>query len=339
MESVLKSIAKSSNLERVLFSPALKKLYFNMAIAAGGATQFKHVDSARNGLSFAADKADDKKSTLLFCSAHELMSGYDLMIQIAAQMLPVVVLGLRSGIPDTGEENWSYLHLRETGWIQFHTHTLQETYDHLAMAYHAFAVQKMRLPILILHSSLNHDCLGEFTPRDDLDMGNPLTGLQSSRVGKTMSFEEAFAKMKHKSEKETLRGKYMPLVGNLRELYKELDYKLPEEGFPFKGAITDKESAIISMIPTESPSDADRICRMLCYRPFSVSSMANSLKNKRKIVVVEPQPSPGSVPVFHAEIMAQLGSEYNGEIISVAYPPHVASLTTDQLDELERKLV
>ena len=337
MESVLKSIATSSNLERVLFSPSLKKLYFNMAIAAGGATQFKHVDSVRKGLSFAADKAEDKKRTLLFCSADELMGGYDLMIEIASKMLPVVVLGLRSGMPDTGEENWSYLHLRETGWIQFHTHTLQETYDHLAMAYHACAVQKMRIPIMILHSSLNHDCLGEYTPREDLDMGNPLTGLQSSRVGKTMSFEEAFAKMKHKSEKDTLSGIYKPLIGNLRDLYKEIDYQLPEDGLPLKGAIFENDTAIISLIPAKSPDDENRICRMLCYRPFSAGSMTESLKNKKKIVVVEPQPSPGSVPVFHAEIMAQLGTEYNGEIISATYPPHVTSLTTNQLDELERK--
>ena len=213
MESILKSIAKSANLDRVLFTPALKKIYFDMAVASGGATQFKHAENIRKGLSFAADKADDKKSVLLFCSAHELMNSYDQMVQIAHDMLPVVVLALRSGAPEHGEDFWSFLHLRDTGWIQFLTHTRQETYDHLALAYHMNTTRKTRVPILILHSCLKHSSLGEFTTREELDMGNPMTGLQTSRADKKMSFEEALAKMKHKEEKPSLRKSYGSIQG------------------------------------------------------------------------------------------------------------------------------
>lgn len=336
MESVLKSIAKSANLDRVLFTPALKKIYFDMAVASGGATQFKHAESARKGLSFAADKADDKKSVLLFCTAHELMSCYDLLVETAAQMLPVVVLGLRSGLPEKGEEIWSYLHLRETGWIQFLTHTLQETYDHLALAYHMNITKKTRLPILILQSSLKHKSLGEVAPREDLDMGNPLTGLQTSRADKKMSFEEAMAKMKHKEEKPSLRKSYESIVPTLREMYGVLGYTTPEQGLPYAGEIPAGNAAILSLIPPTSPDDADRVIRPLCYRPFANQGLIDALKSKKKIAVVEPAPAPGSIPTFHAEISAQLGADFTGSIQSIAFPTTVTSLDSDDLAEIEK---
>jgi hypothetical protein len=338
VESVLKSITKSANLDRVLFSPALKKIYFDMAVASGGATQFKHAENARKGLSFAADKADDKKSVLLFCAAHELMNCYDLLIEIAAQMSPVVVLALRSGLPEKGEEIWSYMHLRETGWIQFLTHTLQETYDHLALAYHMNIVKKTRLPILILQSSLKHHSLGEVVPREDLDMGNPLTGLQSSRADKKMSFEEAMAKMKHKEEKPSLRKSYESIVPTLREMYTVLGYSLPEQGLPYAGEIPASDAAILSLIPPASPDDAHRVIRPFCYRPFANQSLIVALKDKKKIAVVEPQPAPGSLPTFHAEICAQFGSDFKGVVQSVTFPTTVTSLDSDDFAEIEKRM-
>lgn len=336
MESVLKSIAKSANLDRVLFSPALKKIYFDMAVASGGATQFKHAESGRKGLSFAADKADDKKSVLLFCAAHELMHCYDQMIEIAAQMLPVVVLALRSGLPEKGDEVWSYLHLRETGWIQFLTHTLQETYDHLALAYHMNETRKTRLPLLILHSSMKHKSLGEVTFRDDLDMGNPMTGLQTSRMEKKTSFEEVMAKMKHKEEKPSLRKSYESIVPVLREMYQTLGYALPGKGLPYAGEAPNGDFVILSLIPPNSPDDADRICRPLVYRPFANDSLIDALKSKKRIAVVEPQPAPGSVSTFHAEICAQLGTSFPGTVRSVIFPAGITSLDSEELGEIER---
>ncbi|MGC9326006.1 MAG: hypothetical protein ACP5I1_00080 [Candidatus Hinthialibacter sp.] len=338
MESVLKSIATSAYLDRVLFSPALKKLYFDMAVASGGVTQFKHVDGSRKGLSFAADKADDKKSILLFCAAHELMYGYDLLIQIAAQMLPVVVLALRSGTPDYGADIWTPLHLRDVGWLQFYTHTLQEAYDHLALAYHMNAAEGIRMPVVVLHSSLSHGCLGRFTPREDLDMGNPLTGLATTRFGKKMSLEEAIAKMKRKSEKATLRKTYENIASHLRDLYATLGYETPEKGLPTAGRIPDGDKAIISLIPAHSPEDADRICRPLCYRPFAQDSLIDKLKNKKVVAVVEPRPAPGSTPVFRAEIGALLGEDFQGRILSHVFPPTVITLRGSDLDAVEEAM-
>lgn len=338
MESVLKSIAKSANLDRVLFTPALKKIYFDMAVASGGATQFKHAEGVRKGLSFAADKADDKKSVLLFCAAYELLHGYDQMIEIASKMLPVVVLALRSGIPETGEEIWSYLNLRDTGWIQFHTHTLQETYDHLALAYHMNTTRKTRLPILILHSSLRHKSLGELVPREDLDMGNPMTGLLTSRAEKKMSFEEAFAKMKHKEEKPTLRKTVGNIVPVLRDMYQTLGYTLPADGLPGAGCISKGDSAIVSLIPPDSPADADRVFRPLCYRPFTSGDWIQSLREKKKIAVVEPQPAPGSTPAFHAELTAQFGAEFHGTVQSIVFPPSITSLEAGDLERIEKSM-
>lgn len=66
MHQVLTAIAKQANLERVLFTPSLKKLYFDMAVGSGGATQFKHAESIRAALNYSAEKSADKKRALVF---------------------------------------------------------------------------------------------------------------------------------------------------------------------------------------------------------------------------------------------------------------------------------
>ncbi|RJP31747.1 MAG: hypothetical protein C4527_07140, partial [Candidatus Omnitrophota bacterium] len=184
MENVLKTITRQANLDRILFTPALKKLYFNMAVASGGLTQFKHTENSRNGLKFAADKADDNKHTLLFCAAHELIEGYAQIFEIAQKMLPVIVMAVREETPQEVDQNWSYMQLGEIGWLVFYTHTLQEIYDHLVLAYILFEVRKIPVPIMLLQSTTNIAASDSFTPIENLNLGHTLAGLQSSRAGK-----------------------------------------------------------------------------------------------------------------------------------------------------------
>lgn len=333
MENVLIAIAKQANLDRILFTPGLKKMYFEMALASGGATQFKHADTIRNGLTFIADKADDNKRVLLFCSAHELIHGYDLLLKIAADLLPVVVLAVREG---SGNENWSFTQLGGNGWMQFHTHTRQEAYDHLALAYAMFEEKQIRIPVLILHSSLKHTALGSFAVKEDLDLGNPLTGLQTSRVERKMDFEAALAAMKKKKEKPTLTGMYHELLPVLRRMYELVGYALPASGLPFRGRVTEGDTAVISLLPSaEEKEESGSPLRLLCYRPFSVEALMPWIETKKLIVIVEPNPTPGvTIPPFYAEIRGSLGSEFSGKVISICAPPGVGVL-----NERERNVI
>jgi hypothetical protein len=334
MESVLKTIAKQANLDRILFTPALKKMYFGMAVASGGATQFKHADSIRKGISFCADKADDKKHILLFCAVHELIHGYDLMIKYASEMLPIVVLATKSGAPETGSDNWSYMQLNHTGWIQFHTHTLQEVYDHLAMAYHLFEAHKVRIPILILQSSLSHNTLGSFEPHKDIDLGNPLTGLQTTRTSKKEDpFAAAFASMKKKKEPPTLSDSCVKVIPLIKQAYETFGYEVPGEGFPIGGSFQD-EPAILSMLPVDDEADQDRVTRLLCYRPWAIDSLKESLLKKNRVVVVEPSLTPGSTLPFYSEVCSVL-SDTKVKVDSVTFPASKTVLTGEDIREIE----
>ncbi|MEW6238990.1 MAG: hypothetical protein AB1656_26715 [Candidatus Omnitrophota bacterium] len=335
MENLLKFIAKQANLDRVLFTPALKKIYFDMAVASGGATQFKHADSARKGLSFIADKAGDNKHALLFCACYELIQTYDLLLQLAQQKVPAVVLALRSGVPDETAENWNYLQFNGAGWLHFHTHTLQEAYDHLALAYYLYEEKKLTLPALVLHSRLQHDSLGDFTPREELNLGNPLTGLQSARASKKMSFEDAVASMKKKKEKTTLADLYQDLPQMLREGYEALGYALPAQGLPFRGQ-GKEEAAVISLVP-ENEEGEEGFYRLLCYRPFAAESLLGELAAKKIVAAVEPKPSPGTtVPPFFAEISGALSSRFSRKIISVTVPSGMAVLAKNAVGEIKK---
>jgi hypothetical protein len=332
MDKILKSIATQANLDRILFTPAIKKLYFSMAMASGGATQFKHADSIRNGLTYAADKATDNKHVLLFCSIFELPAVYDLFIKYAETLTPVMVLALRTGTDARCLPNWALQDFGGTGWLQFHTHTNQELYDHLAMGYYLFEEKKVKIPILIVQSSPDHDDLGEFTEKENLNLGNPLTGLQSGRATKKLDFDAAIRAAKTKKDKPTLRVLYQGLETVLRDGYQELGYTLPDAGLPCLGDSGEAETAIVSFIPAHADGS---IHRLLCYRPFFVESLLARIGTKKVIAVVEPQPSPGTmIPPFYGEILGSLPLGYDGRVLSICTKSETGILSQSHIQAI-----
>lgn len=334
METVLQTIAKQANLDRILFTPALKKIYFDMAVGSGGATQFKHADTIRNGLTYAAAKASDKKRVLLFCAVHELVHSYDMMLKIAHELAPVVMLAVNEPAPDSMRDSGSFPAYGNTGWLQFHTHTLQELYDHLALAYHLIHDQKEHPPFLIFHSAVDHEDKGEFTLREDIDMGNPLTGLQTSKKTDEDPFAAALAAVENKTkEKLTLRNLLKKAAVGIRETYSEFGYSLPDEGFPILGEISKRPWAVITCLPPAgSPDD---YVRLLCRRPFAPEGLTNFLQKKKTIAVVEPQAAPGcSTPPYFAELTASLAPILKARFISIQTASHCAILSDSEQNKI-----
>lgn len=334
MESVLKTIATQANLDRVLFTPGLKKLYFDMAVASGGATQFKHAESAKSGLSYICGKAGDKKRALLFCRAHELVQAFGDMLHAAAGLVPVAVLAVEQS--SKGAETL----FRDTGWMQFHTHTLQELYDHIGMAYHLFEAEKTRVPALILHSAEKHGSLGEWQAREDIAMGSPVAALGSGRPGKTIDFEAALAAVGKKKDVPTLEGSYEKLPGALREAYALFGAEPPEGGMPFARTGGDGPCAVVSLVPPDNAERAAKkdfvFLRPLVHRPFEPGAMLESAADKAVIAVVEPRGVPGAgAPPFYAEILASLPAGFAGTVLSVTVPGGCGVLGDQHLSQIE----
>jgi hypothetical protein len=340
MENVLKTITRQANLDRILFTPALKKLYFNMAVASGGLTQFKHTENSRNGLKFAADKADDNKHTLLFCAAHELIEGYAQIFEIAQKMLPVIVMAVREETPQEVDQNWSYMQLGEIGWLVFYTHTLQEIYDHLVLAYILFEVRKIPVPIMLLQSTTNIAASDSFTPIENLNLGHTLAGLQSSRAGKEkFDFASAIKAAAEKKEKPTLRAMFEKVHPALREEYANLGYTVPEEGLPFKIDADNGDLAIVSVIPPDASLEMKECAyvRPYCYRPCDLKGILSTIADKKRIAVVEPMPAPGiTIPTFYAETCQINNYEMAQKTIPVVVPPGAGVLTQQQYDGIIR---
>lgn len=301
MDQVLAHIAHQANLERVLFTPALKKLYFDLAVSSGGANQFKHADSIRNGMTFVTDKVKDEKQALLFCATHELIHAFDLMLKTASGMIPVVMLAVRGGISVPHHENDSLIPFSHTGWAQFHTATQQELYDHLAMAFHLSAVKKTTVPMLIVHSWNPDD--KELLPRDEMDLGAPQTGFATRRNPRGLDFDAALASVGRKKEKPSIAASLKQILAPLRETYHEMGYTEKEYNLPVLGKRTSADSVIITSIPPSTPTDD--IVRFSCIRPLDSDALCETVAGATSIAVVEPEPVPGSpVPPFFAEINA-----------------------------------
>ncbi|MFH1738669.1 MAG: hypothetical protein ABIH23_06650 [bacterium] len=349
MQDLLVAIAKQAGLDRVLFTPAVKQLYFEMAVASGGVTQFKHAETTRKGLSYAADKADDKKRALLFCGYQELCSAYDQFIQIANDLLPLVILVIRDEIRGESQPNVSPLFLRDTGWIQFWTHTYQEAYDHLALGYLLHEEKKIRLPVMVVQSEMSGGGSREFSVNEELNLGNPMKGLESSRAGKTkMTFEEAFARMEKKKEPPTLPRSYEQLIPALPELYKQCGYEASESSFPVVGKIGKAKVGILSLLP--GPADIERdgykdggtkcaFLRPLCYRPLVLNDVIKELAKLDALAVVEPATTPGiPKPPFCGEVAALLPSSASTRLRSVTIPTAKAVLDEKDIARISDEL-
>ena len=347
MQNVLTAIAKQAGLDRVLFTPAVKQLYFEMAVASGGVTQFKHADTTRNGLSYAADKADDKKRALLLCSYQELFVAYDHFIRIANDLLPVVILVIREEIRGQSKPNLSPLFLRDTGWVQFWSHTYQEAYDHIALGY-LLHEEKIRLPVMVMQSAVDGGGRREFRTRDELNLGSPLKGLETSRVEKKMTFEEAFARMKQKKEPPSLPGSYQQLASALPELYAQLEYKATADSLPVIGRFQDAEAGILSLLPAPAEIERDgyegdgtkcAFVRPLCYRPLSLAETVERLARLDAAAIVEPVTTPGvPQPPFFGEIVAMMPSSSSTRLLSVTIPTAKATLDKADVIDIVRRL-
>ncbi len=335
MQSVLKAIAKQANLERILFSPGLKKLYFDLAVGAGGAAQFKHADSVRNGLASIIKDLDRERNSLLFAYTHELISAYDSMIRAASELQPVCVLAARGG-KQHAEQYWSELELRNSGWILFYTHTLQELYDHLAIAYHIFAEKKFSLPVLIVHSALQHKSTGEWQGKEGINLGAPgeTFGLKK---GGTKSFADAFAALEKKKKPPTLQGEMHKVIPALREVYQEIGYTVPETGLPYAGNFSTNDLAVITQIPADDESDLDigsfDLIRPLCIRPAAHDDLIQELAKKKTVAVIETAPPPGSIPPYYSEWCGLLRQQ-GVSIESVTVPPSLSLLSPKHLQSL-----
>jgi hypothetical protein len=342
MQDLLTAIAKQAGLDRVLFTPAVKQLYFEMAVASGAVTQFKHADSTRNGLSYAADKADDKKRALLFCAYQELFTAYDQFIQMSKDMRPVVILVLRDELGKYSLPNVSPLFLRDTGWVQFWTHTFQEAYDHLCLGYLLHEEKKIRLPVMVMQSCLDGGGARTFQVHEKLNLGSPLKGLESERAGKTkMTFEEAFARMERKKEPPSLPGSYRQLIAALPDLYKQCGYQAKEDSLPVAGKVDKANRAIISLIPApadieqngyDGPGGKCAFVRPLCYRPLAIRDVIEQVADLDALAVVEPDVTPGVLqPPFLGEIAAMIPPGSKVRLRSFTIPTERTVLTENDV--------
>ncbi|MBD3268165.1 hypothetical protein GF373_15990 [bacterium] len=335
METVLKTIAKQANLDRILFTPALKNLYFKLAVGSGGATQFKHADGVRKGLNYAAENAADQKQVLLFCAVHELAHAYDLLLRYANEMTPVMVLAVRAD--ESGSrpwKHWSLLDMGGTGWMQFHTHTLQELYDHLAIAYNLYAEKEIKIPALVIHTAYDHASAGDYNPKEELNLGSPAADWKGGGK-KKMDFDAALKAMKEKKEKPTLQKLYRTLTDPLRDIYQSLGYTLPETGLPWAGKASADDTAAITCIPAEQETDG--LYRLLCYRPMAPSALLQILSTKKQVFVIEPQPTPGvGVPPFFGAWKSRLPAGADTMVHSVCVEQDTGMLSAGRVEQIDR---
>lgn len=336
MQKTLITIAKQAYLERVLFTPAQKSLYFELAMGSGGASQFKHIEGIRSGMSYAAGKAKEDRQVLLVCAAHELAFIADQMMQFARNLTHTVIVAVHTERPE-GEtplgSPWAYGLM---GWAVFQTCTPQELYDHLALAYALRHQEDVPIPCLV-HYTPAAASDSEITPNESLDLGNPTTEWGKAPAKKGLDFDAALAAVKQKQEKPTLGGTYPKVQPALRAIYDTLAYACPPQGLPLEGVPVNDDWAVITSLPPAEPRP--NWIRLLCQRPLDAQGLIHALQTVRKVAVVESAPPPGvTVPPFFAEISGALRARRSIEVIGTTVETPCVSLPDDIAVAVEEQL-
>jgi len=305
LEAVLNTIAAQAGLERVLFTPAMKQHYFEMAVSAGGKTQFKHVDSIRDGVKYAADRANDKKRALLVCSVTDLVFAYDMLVRAVNDMQPIVIISVFDRVSPVLENHAAFTQFHAAGCLQFITHARQSLYDHLVLAYQLFEDHQVNLPVLIHQTTYNAP--GELNSRDEINLGGSSDTFGPSKKTKGLDFDAALQSIHKKQEKKSVLSEYATINDTLNQCYKRMGFKSAETGFPFAGEAGSEDWAIVSLIPAQEEDKQHCIMQPMCYRPSLFGEIAEKLNDKKAVAVIEPKPAPGiKVPPFFAEFSTLL---------------------------------
>ncbi|MHC1567952.1 MAG: transketolase C-terminal domain-containing protein [Candidatus Syntropharchaeia archaeon] len=113
---------------------------------------FVHVESEHSALAACIGASSMGVRTFTATSSHGLMYMCEMVHWAAIARLPIVMVNVNRAL-GPGWNIWAdhtdALSLRDSGWIQFYTSTVQEVYDTVLMAFKIAENQRVMLPVMV----------------------------------------------------------------------------------------------------------------------------------------------------------------------------------------------
>ena len=273
-------------------------------------SKFLEVESEFSAISSVAGAVAAGSRAFTATCSQGLALMHEVLFAIAGMRLPVVMVVANRALSapiNIWCDHSDSIAERDSGWIQLYVETAQEAVDTVIQAYKIAENRKVLLPVMVCMDGfiLTHTVEPVNVP-DDVEVNKflpkykPTHALLDSTIPMTLgpfAYPEPYFKLK----KELSLA-----VDNSKKIIKEVNEEFGEK-FKRKygnGLVeeykNDKKIAIVSMgsvcgtikCIVDSREDTGLV-KIRCYRPFPKGDLADALKEKEIVIVIEKNISPG----------------------------------------------
>jgi pyruvate ferredoxin oxidoreductase alpha subunit len=285
------------------------------------------LDSEHSMLTAAGAAAATGVRVYTATSSQGLLYGMEMLYTLSGWRIPFVLTNVSRGLsaPITLEPDHNdVLAARDSGFLQLHAATCQETFDATLIAYRIAEDARVRLPVLVNLDGFYLSFTREPVDLPDIDMVRTFLppfsdeGL-SFRAGKPLSEAVAvlggspYSYFRYEAHLASLSG--LQVFDEVAEEFEILFGRRYEQLDNYR--VEDAEMVFVMMgsFATKARDAVDRLrdaglkvglVRPFLLRPFPADAFAESLAGKKAVAVVDQNLSMGKGGVLHSEIASVL---------------------------------
>lgn len=298
-------------------------------------TEVIQVESEHSALSACVGAAASGARTATATSSQGLALMHEVLYIASGMRLPILMLvsarALSAPINIHGDHS-DVMGARDSGWIQLFAENVQEVYD-LSFIGLKLA-EKVRLPVMVIMDGFNtshsvenleiledsrvRNFLGEYEAENSLlDIKRPMTfgplALQNSyfefKIDQAEAMERVF------SEFPKIAREFSELSGRKYGFFEKYNFRDSEKAMVMIGSATGTAKDAVDDLEEKTG-----ILKITLFRPFPKRQVAETLKDKERIAVLDRAMSIGTNPPLHAEILSSLfDSEIMRDVRSYVY--------------------
>ncbi len=309
---------------------------FSKKVADGLAqTKMIQVESEHSAMSACIGASASGARTMTASSSQGIMYMMEVIPVAAAMRLPIVMIVANraiSGMINIHNDHSDAMAMRDFGWVQIFSETVQEAYDNVFLALRI--AEEAKLPVapnldgfFITHSVENLNLLsdetvrkfvGEYQPETSLfDFDNPVTygalALPDSYMDIRLELDEAMDRVP--SVFKRVVDDFAEISGRQYDFIEEYRTEGAEKIVVAMGSVAGTIKDAVDNL--RERGEKVGLVKIKLFRPFPYERVGLVLKNAREIIVMDKNLSIGGRQVLENDIVQAVGS--NEGVRSVVY--------------------
>jgi pyruvate ferredoxin oxidoreductase alpha subunit len=324
---------------------------FSKKVADGLAnTEIIQVESEHSAMSACIGASVSGARTITASSSQGIMYMMEVIPVASAMRLPIVMIVANraiSGMINIHNDHSDAMAMRDFGWVQIFSETVQEAYDDVFIALKI--AEKAKLPVapnldgfFITHSVENVNLLsdeavkkfvGEYRPEKHLfDFSNPVTygalALPDSYMDIRLELNEAMEAVPNIFQEVT--KEFAKISKRRYDFIEEYQTEDADKVVVAMGSVAGTIKDAVDNLREQGEKVG--LVKIKLFRPFPYEIVGQALKNAREIIVMDKNLSLGAGQVLENDIIQSIGSDER--VRSVIYGLGGREIFVQEIEEM-----